>query len=169
MPDSCDFTWLLAGFWFCLFVFALLGHSCAYGSSQARGQIGAAAAAGLRHSPSNARSKPCVQPTPQPQQCRILDPQSKARDQTSSFLMDSSRFVITEPQRELLDFGFCFIPFNGVSWFLFPACIVLGISWISLRLTPPTPPQGIFIYFIYLFLSFCHFLGRSLDLWRFPG
>ena len=38
----------------------------AYGGSQARGQIGTAAAAnGLHHSHSNARSKPHLQPTPQ--------------------------------------------------------------------------------------------------------
>ena len=36
----------------------------AYGSSQARVRTGAAAA-GLHHSQSNARSKPCLQPTPQ--------------------------------------------------------------------------------------------------------
>ena len=36
----------------------------AYGSFQARGPIGAVAAA-LRHSQSNARSKPHLQPTPQ--------------------------------------------------------------------------------------------------------
>ena len=36
----------------------------AYGSSQARGLIGATAA-GPRHSHSNARSKPCLRPTPQ--------------------------------------------------------------------------------------------------------
>ena len=36
----------------------------AYGRSQARGPVGAAGA-GLHHSHSNARSKPCLQPTPQ--------------------------------------------------------------------------------------------------------
>ena len=36
----------------------------AYGSSWARGQIGAAAAS-LHHSHSNTRSEPCLQPTPQ--------------------------------------------------------------------------------------------------------
>ena len=36
----------------------------AYGGSQSRGQIGAVAA-GLRHSHSNGRSKPHLQPTPQ--------------------------------------------------------------------------------------------------------
>ena len=34
-----------------------------YGSSYATGQIGAAAAAGLHYSHSNAGSKPCLQPT----------------------------------------------------------------------------------------------------------
>ena len=39
-------------------------HPEAYGGSQARGQIGAAAA-GLRHSHSHTRSEPHLQPTPQ--------------------------------------------------------------------------------------------------------
>ena len=43
----------------------------AYGSSQARGHIGAAAA-GLRHSHSNARSEPCLWPVPQ--LMAMLDP-----------------------------------------------------------------------------------------------
>ena len=36
----------------------------AYGSSQAKGQTGASAA-GLHHSHSNTRSRPCLRPTPQ--------------------------------------------------------------------------------------------------------
>ena len=36
----------------------------AYGSSQARGRMGAVAA-GLLHSDSNTRFEPCLQPTPQ--------------------------------------------------------------------------------------------------------
>ena len=47
----------------------------AYGSSQARGRMGATAA-GLHHSHSNAGSKPCLGPTPQ----LILNPLSGARD-----------------------------------------------------------------------------------------
>jgi len=47
-------------FVFCLFSAAL----AAYGGSQARGRI-ATVAAGLCHSHSNARSKPCLWPTPQ--------------------------------------------------------------------------------------------------------
>ena len=46
-------------FFFCLFFRAA---PAAYGGSQARGRIGAVAA-GLYHSHSNARSKPCLQPT----------------------------------------------------------------------------------------------------------
>ena len=55
----------------CLFFFFLFGlfassrvNPAAYGSSQARGLIGAAPA-GLHHSHNNARSKPRLQPTPQ--------------------------------------------------------------------------------------------------------
>ena len=39
------------------------GTPTAYGSSQASGLIGAAAA-GLHHSHSNVESEPCLQPTP---------------------------------------------------------------------------------------------------------
>ena len=51
-----DFIFLF----FCLFMAGLV----AYGGSQARDLIGAVAAS-LRHSHSNARSKPSLQPTPQ--------------------------------------------------------------------------------------------------------
>ena len=53
-----------AVFLFVCFVLFLLFRATptAYGSSQARGLIGAA---GLHHSHSNARSEPCLQPTPQ--------------------------------------------------------------------------------------------------------
>ena len=48
---------------FCLFV-CFRATPTVYGSSQATGQIGAAAS-GLRHSHSNARSEPHLQTTPQ--------------------------------------------------------------------------------------------------------
>ena len=48
---------------FCLFVFSKAA-SVAYGGSQARGLIGNVAFS-LRHSHSNARSKPRLRPTPQ--------------------------------------------------------------------------------------------------------
>ena len=49
---------------FCLFVAISWAAPAAYGGSQARGPIGAAAT-GLRQSHSNAGSEPCLQPTPQ--------------------------------------------------------------------------------------------------------
>ena len=49
--------------YFCLFAFSRATTS-AYGGSQARGLIGAVAAV-LHHSHSNARSEPCLRPTPQ--------------------------------------------------------------------------------------------------------
>ena len=56
----------------------------AYGGSQARGRIGAAAS-GLRHSHSNAGSKPRLWPTLQ----LTVMPLSEARDQTCIFMDDS--------------------------------------------------------------------------------
>ena len=73
------------------FIFIFRAAPAAYGSSQVRGQIRAAAAS-LPHSHSHARSEPRLWPTPQPQQHRILNPLSKGRDWTR-VLMDTSRFV----------------------------------------------------------------------------
>ena len=53
----------------------------AYGSSQARGHIGAIAT-GLHHSHSNTGFELHLRPTPQLRQRQILNPLSKARDQT---------------------------------------------------------------------------------------
>ena len=61
----------------------------AYGGSQARDQI-RAIATGLSHSHSNARSEPCLQPTPQLIAMLILNPLRKAKDRTC-ILMDSSQ------------------------------------------------------------------------------
>ena len=62
------------------FFFFLFGAAPAvYGSSQARGRIGATPAS-LHHSHSNAGSKMCLPPTPQTQQHQILNPMSRARD-----------------------------------------------------------------------------------------
>ena len=66
---------------FFLFFFCLLrAVPVTYGSSWARGRIGAAAV-GLQHS--YARSNPHVQSTPQFWQHQILNPLSKARDRTN--------------------------------------------------------------------------------------
>ena len=51
---------------FILFIFSLFRATpVAYGVSQARGRVGAIAAAGLHHSHNNARSEPHLQSTPQ--------------------------------------------------------------------------------------------------------
>ena len=56
---------IISGFLFvCLFVWLFRAVPIAYGGSQARGPIGAAAA-GLHHSHSSTRSKPCLWPTSQ--------------------------------------------------------------------------------------------------------
>ena len=70
-------------FFFGLFRAVLL----AYGGSQARGWIGAVA--GLYHSHSNARSKPCLQPAPELSATLDLNPLSKARDRTRTHMVPS--------------------------------------------------------------------------------
>ena len=74
----------------CLFVCLCLFRATplAYGSSQARGQVGAAAAS-LCHSHSNAESKQVCNLHHISQQCWILNPLSKNRDRTR-VLMDTS-------------------------------------------------------------------------------
>ena len=72
------------------FAFGLLrAVSAAYGSSQARGQIGATAA-GLQHSPCHARSSRVCDLHHSSRQCQIPDPLSEARDRTR-ILMDTSQ------------------------------------------------------------------------------
>ena len=80
----------LVSFLFC-YVFRVA--PVAYGSSQARGQIGATAAC-LHHSHSNRGSEPHLQPTPQ--LAAMPDPQPT--EQASGIL---GRFVSTAPPREL--------------------------------------------------------------------
>ena len=75
----CSFVFCFLLFAFC-FSFALYGHSCSIWNSQARGQIGAAAA-NLRQSHSNWGSKPHLQLTPQ--LMAMLDPQPPERGQGS--------------------------------------------------------------------------------------
>ena len=72
---------LLFLFFCCCFIGA------AYGSSQARGQIRAAAAG---HSHSYAGFEPCLQPSPQLTASGILSPLSEARERTH-VLTDTSR------------------------------------------------------------------------------
>ena len=82
-----------------VFVF-FTATSAAYGNFQARGQIGAAAA-NLDHSHSNARSEPCLQPTPQlmamPESLSEWRPEIEP--EYSGILVG---FITIEPQWELL-------------------------------------------------------------------
>ena len=74
---------------FFLFVFRAVPET--YGGSQARGWVGAIAA-GLYHSHSHVRSKPHLRPTPQLHsswQRQVLNPLSKARDQTRNLMVTS--------------------------------------------------------------------------------
>ena len=77
----------------------------AYGGSQARGLIGAVAA-GLRHSHSNARSKPSLQPTPQ--LTATPDPSPTERDQGMNLQPHGSYSdsLTTAPRQELLTYPF---------------------------------------------------------------
>ena len=73
-----------------LFFFLFLFRTArkVYGGFQARSQIGAVAT-GLHHSQSNTGSELWLRPTPQLKAIQILNPLSKARDQTC-ILMDTS-------------------------------------------------------------------------------
>ena len=78
------FYYFLNFYSFCFFRTALR----AYGGSQARGLIGAVAA-GLHHSHNNARSELHLRPTPKLTAMPILNPLSKARDQTHNLMVPS--------------------------------------------------------------------------------
>ena len=82
---------ILIFFYFFFFIFFYFVFSravpVAYGCSQARGLIGAAAE-GLRHS--NAGSEPCLRPTPQLMATPDpLNPLSEARDRTRNLMVPS--------------------------------------------------------------------------------
>ena len=94
----------------CLFLpfFFLLFRALfvAYGCSQARGWI-EAIAAGLRHSHSNIRSEPCLQPTPRFWKCWILNPLGKARDRTHNFMVSGQiHFHCTTTRTPIFTFYF---------------------------------------------------------------
>ena len=86
---------------FCLFCFVLLFRAIpmAYGSSQARGVIGAVVT-GLCHSHSNARSEPHLWPSPQLSNARSLThwPRPRIKPATSWFLV---RYISAVPWWEL--------------------------------------------------------------------
>ena len=71
-------------------------------NSQAKGQIGAAAA-GLHHIHSSARSELYLGLTPEFMAVQILNPLSEARNWTGIFM--DNRFATAEPQQELPDYS----------------------------------------------------------------
>ena len=113
---------------FCLFRAA----PTAYRGSQARGLIGAVAPS-LRQSPSNARSKPRLQSTPQ--LSAMPDPQPTKRGQGSNLQPYGSYLdsLTTEPRRELLmslsllfSFTDFYLPLSLP--FSFTDCLILVIT-----------------------------------------
>ena len=111
-------------------------HTAAYGSSQARGWIGATTAR-LHHRHSNARSEPHLQPTPQ--LMAMPDPQPTEQGQRAnpylqwvSLTMGS---LTTEPQRELPPF---FFPHK--------VCLIQGLfcsNFVESALSPIVSEWGI--------------------------
>ena len=118
-------------FYFVLFYFLLFRATpAAYGSSQARNQIGATAA-GLHHSHSNTGSKLHLQPTPQ--LMAMLDSLvhwvRPGIEPASLWIL--VRFITTEPQRELADLLFSSPSIEVQCWY-FSFLEVLFISFSNL-------------------------------------
>ena len=94
---TCDLNLIVLVVYFslcvCVCVCLFRAIPIAYGSSQARGQIRAAAAS-LNHSQSNSGLEPGLQSTPL-WQCQILNPLIKVRDRTCV------RFITAKPSWEL--------------------------------------------------------------------
>ena len=89
----------------CNFVLLFTAAPAAYGRSQARGRIGAAATS-LHRSHSKAPSEPHLQPTPKLLARRILKPLSEARDHPRILTETVSGPYPAEPQ-----VGACSLPF----------------------------------------------------------
>ena len=85
--DPLPFYGILITWVFCFFNLLFMATPAAYGSSQARGRIGSAAAS-LHHS--HSRSEPCLQPTPQ--LTAMLDSFTYCMDRIH-ILMDRSRVL----------------------------------------------------------------------------
>ena len=87
-PHLMLFIYLFIYLFICLFSL-FRAVPVAYRGSLARGLIGTVAA-GLYHSHSNARSEPCLRPIHHSsRQRQILNPLSKARDQTHNLIVPS--------------------------------------------------------------------------------
>ena len=104
-------------FWISIFFFlSFWAAPTAYGGPQTRGWIGAVGA-GLYHSHSNAGSEPPLQPNHSWWQRRILNPLSKARDQTCD-LMYTSQIHFCWATTGTPGSVFLFLHFSSLlSWF----------------------------------------------------
>ena len=112
----------------------------AYGNSQGRGQIGAAAVS-LCHSHSNARSERHLWPTPQFMQCQILNPLSEAREWIC-ILMDTS--PVLNP-----------LSHSGNSWDLsFLLSVFAKWYWLCLALNSVFASLGSYILFCLFLFNF---------------
>ena len=93
--STCFRSWFLCSWFLHSFIIIIIiifsfsrAAPAAYGGSQARSPVGAVAA-NLRQSHSNAGSKLRLQPTHSSRQRWVLNPLSKARDQTRSLMVPS--------------------------------------------------------------------------------
>ena len=102
--------------------------SMAYGGSQARERIGAAAA-GLHHSRSNAGSETLLWPTPQLTETQILNPLSEARDQTRNLMVTSRICFYCTPTGTPISF-YLFIYFVIMLCTLNWLCYSVNITFI---------------------------------------
>ena len=120
-----------------MFVLFFLGLPCAaYGSSQARGQIGAAGAS-LRHSHSNTGSEPHL--VLRLQLMAMPDPLTHctrpAMEPTSSWIL--VRFITAEPQQELLlhSFLLSYYSLSILTLFFFFVCLFVLFFLVFLSST----------------------------------
>ena len=97
-----------------IYLFIFMAAPMVYGSSQARGWIGVVAA-GLHH---------------KAQQCQILNPPSKARDQTCELV----GFITTEPQWEFQTMHLFIVWFypNNICWYV----LLLLSSFLNENIEP---------------------------------
>ena len=82
------------------FFFLFIAAHASYGSSQARGRIGATASS-LHHSHGNTRFKPCLRPTPQVTAIPDRRPTERGQGSNPHPHGYESGWLVTEPQREL--------------------------------------------------------------------
>ena len=152
IADKSIYIWLHHKKFF--FFFHFRSTPVAYGSSQARGQI-KAAAANLPHSHHNARSKPHLWPKCSSRQCWILNPLSEARDQTC---------ILTD-----INWVFCFGFFVFCLFRAAPAACAGSQANQSYSCQPTPQSQKCQIWAASVTYSTAHGNTGSLTQWARPG